>query len=835
MHWNGKNEGSGSVKVPLALIGAAMLCVAGTVSVSRAAWAQPQVAPSRIAIILAGDADDVERRVAEVLQQRICKRSNVSVEITRQEAPDADLRIYLGRVGREGALDRLCAANGAKLPGRQRAAPEGFAVKTAQVAGVPSVLAVGADSRGTLYAAGEILRQLIYHPRSVSLGEVDVSTAPAYRYRGFSANQGGTMARITKARGWTQDEWQQYVLDLALAGANCFYAGGAAFDFVKSFDLMTVTGSRPNEMREKFPREWQASERGRWVCPSIPEARKALLEQWEKDFENRRDHDVMRMFAGDPGGCRCERCMPWGKTFVHLCEEMANIWLKYHPNSVVMIANQDLTNAGDQAIFDYLNEKPRTWLYAIAYGPGSNAMSPYFRDELRQDLFEYPGSGPVNRYLAETLNQIPKYQRIVHYSDITHWISSQYQTENPEPHLVSVYGRRTFHTRPKAYSTIFQAIMPFSEGDIIYSEGYHDEFHQYIWNRLLWNPNRSIEDVTMEYCRLQFGPEAVELMSEAIFQLENNLETPLETNEGIDRYYLLVKEAGWKIPPHLMENDHKWRLHMQKAALDKYLQLKLRAEHDKETTALRAIQSGLESDDLDGATSEALLILERPTESPEMKSLREEARRFGEESDSLYGVRNVGYFALEKNLIGLGWLTKQVQAAVSSTSSEEQRAILNLIAHYEEPGEGGFYDDAGSKGRQPHLIKGESYDASAMLDPNNRPSQNTVAYNLRDKVGIVFLYSGLDPDCSYKVRVTMVAPRIPSELLDLALKFRRNQHVAADGEYLAEDVEVPQYTAKQFEYNIPKRLTQDGTLQLTFEKGDGAIGTVVSEVWLIKK
>ena len=87
-------------------------------------------------------------------------------------------------------------------------------------------------------------------------------------------------------------------------------------------------------------------------------------------------------------------------------------------------------------------------------------------------------------------HQLPPDQHIVHFSDITHWIRSQYPVDNPEPNIIKAYDRRMFHTRPKAMYDIFQAIMPFSEGDIIYSEGNHDEFHQYLWARLLWNPNR---------------------------------------------------------------------------------------------------------------------------------------------------------------------------------------------------------------------------------------------------------------------------------------------------------------------------------------------------------
>jgi len=257
MQWNSTKLRTNRAGLFTLVSRVAMLCLVGTTSVYAAAFAAPQIEASRIAIILPEDADDVELRVANVLQERILKRSDVSVEITRGETKKADLCIYLGRLRREGTLDKLCTATGVKLPGKQRPAPEGFTAKRVQIAGTPSVLAVGADNRGTLYAVGEILRQLTLNPRSVSLDEFDVSTAPAYRYRGFSANQGGTMMSVTKARAWSQEEWQHYVLEMALAGANCFYASGAGFDFVKSFDLMAVTGSRPNEMHGKFPREWR--------------------------------------------------------------------------------------------------------------------------------------------------------------------------------------------------------------------------------------------------------------------------------------------------------------------------------------------------------------------------------------------------------------------------------------------------------------------------------------------------------------------------------------------------------------------------------------------------
>ena len=593
---------------------------------------------------------------------------------------------------------------------------------------------------------------------------------------------------------------------------------------------MTVTGCRPNELAE-HPAEWQATERGPWVCPSIPEARAALLASWDADFAQRRDHDVMRMYAGDPGRCRCERCEPWGKTFVELCAEVAGLWLKHHPNSIVQIANQDLSNAGDAAIFEYFRTEPRAWCQGIAYGPGSNAMSDYFRNELCDDLFVYPGKGPVNRYLAETLHQLPPQQTITHYSDITHWISAQYEVEHPEPHIVKIYGRRTFHARPKAFYDIFQSIMPFSEGDIIYSEGYHDEFHQYMWNRLLWNPNQSVDAVTSDYCRYQFGGEAADGMRQALFQLEENLEWTLAKNPGVQRYYDLVKETGAKIPAHRMENDHKWRLHMQKAASDLYFQKKLQNEIAREGEVLSMISApGVATEKI----ASAAVKLAEPLVTDEMKALLDEAQRLGEETDRIFGVRDVGYFSAAKPLTDLAWLERELK--VVATASEADAAVgITRLVDYENAGEGGYYDDAGNKDRQPHLVLGESYDAGAMMDPTNRQSQNTIAYSLAQPARVAFRYENLDPAATYRVRATLVMPRIPRQMMEVPVEPKRVQNVLADGEVVAENVEIAEYTADEYEFEIPRAATADGVLELAFTPGEGGFGVVVSEVWLMKQ
>jgi hypothetical protein len=663
-----------------------LLVTTGTV----VANAEPQrlsTETRQISIGLRANPGPAEQAAARVLGARLGKISGLRVNLG-PVAEMPELSIYLGIAGRDPSYDALCALHGVTLPGRGTPFAEGYAAKRVLVDSNVTILALAADDRGALYAAGEIYRRARLGEGSVAFEAFDVSTAPAYRFRGFSPSQGGSMMKHTGARGWTEVEHQERLFDSILAGANTFYAGrneDENYRQLKSLGLMTVTDARPNNYYEKFPDEWRAGKReswegDTWICPSIPEARAALLKQWRDDFAQRADHDIMRFYSGDPGGCKDDRCEPWGKTWVELCAEMAAIWHETHPNSKIFIANQDLDNRGDQLIFDYLQAEPRDWVYALCYSPGTNAMSPYFRNELREDLFEYPGDGWVNRYLSHTLHQLPPQQKIVHFSDITHWISAQFAVANPDVYIQKSFGRRTFHARPRAYYKIFHQIMPFSEGDIIYSEGHHDEFHQYMWARLLWNPDISLDELLKEYCTLYFGEEAAGPMAEALLQLELNLEAPLAGNKGIQRYFDLVVEGGERMGPHFMNDNYRWLLHRQKASLDCYVQLRLQRELDQESRVRRILKPALDGGDIAAALEMAHSIATEAPETERMIELREEAGRLGDQSNELFGVRDIGYSKIGQQLRDLEGLRSVLDKAVAAMPAEQRALVEEAIA-----------------------------------------------------------------------------------------------------------------------------------------------------------
>ncbi len=854
---------------------AAILCLVGV------AWPVAALTFDNIAVVIGDDATELDQRYAGLLASRIAETSNVQARVLAEalapECAAGALTVYLGVPERHSKLAALCQSRGVKRLDWLDPGHEGFHLESWAENGRIQVLAAAADRRGVLYAVGELLRQITYHENSVELSPgVRVRTAPAFRIRGTEIQQGTTMREITGAREWTEGERQRVFLDFALSGANVF---SGDYDFLKSWGLQTMTAASPS--MGEGPDDWRATEpigRTTHLCPSIPEAREHILDAWRDRVKSAPDYDYLRFYSADGGGCLCWKCDPYGKTYIHMCEEMAKILLEYNPDIKIMATNQELCNAGEQAIFDYLDEKPRDWLYAISYAPGSNAMAwtSARRPEHRMDLFEYPGFGSLDGYLRYMLHMLPPRQTIVMFSDVTHWVRSQYGLVanhvppdrdgqlpphwafpdyhmQPDPSLFRFYNRRSFFARPNYYYHVFCETMRYGEGDIVYSEGQHDHFNRWLWMRLLWSPHAGLDDLVNEYCCFWFGPEAAPLMAQALFQMEANLQAPLATNKGIGRYYELVCKAGRKMPAWRMKRDYLWRMHMQKACLDRYIQLRLLRQSAQERKIEKWCARALESGDLAGAVKRSLALFERDIESAEMKQLRAEADRLGDESDRIFGVRQTCSANADIDLIGLAWTKRQLQRA-EAAPRERARDLLHGIARYEDPGEGGFYDNLGAweEGLAPHLVSGWKYScrhSPQAFSKGNRLSQNSMAGTAEEARGVALEYHGLDTSTQYQVRFTLVRPLHLPRFADL--QSQSMESIYADGIPLAEDLELPENVAEQFAFDVPREATRDGSLTIQFEKAEGVgemerpeleqwkntggWGTLCSEAWLMKK
>ncbi|MBI4558121.1 MAG: hypothetical protein HY706_11115 [Candidatus Hydrogenedentes bacterium] len=855
------------------------------------AFAADEAEFSQVRIVLGGEqTPEVVRKAAELLRARLTESSAVRVTLDGEGSNRASkvdkLAILFGLPAHHRTLREWFDRLRLKPMTEHDPGPEGFLIRSCPEAGGPTLLVAAVDPRGALYGVGELLRQLAIGAKTVAfLKDLDIRTAPAFEVRGTQYGQSAVAKRLAKVRDWTEEETQRAILDDVLAGANTFDTDpGPIMDFIHSWGLMAQDSYGPNV--GSGPPEWEANEsigRTGYLCPSVPEARQALLESCEAFFRSSPSFDFVKFYGGDGGGCECDRCNPYGLTFIKLIEEMSAIIHRYHPKTRFWFTNQKFDDEDDQAIFKYLQEKPREWLWAWGYGPGSDAMGwqPGHRQTHRMDLFRYPGFGPFDRYNQEILHQLPPQQTLMHFNEITHWRYSQHgyvqmypradrngdqppwwnhfiYERRPDQALTMVYDRLTFYAWPRFYHWVFGEVNRYGAGDITHSSGHHDHFNQWMWQRLLWAPQTKVEAVVAEYCRTWFGPEAAPFMSEALFQLEENLEedpkNPITEKEGIDRYYDFVKEAGRRIPPHLMERNWLWREYMQKAALDKYVKLNVGQQAALQARLEQGVAQALKRGNLERRVEAMLPWFDSMEETLEMQQLREEAGRLGEESNALFGVRNEGYFNLKHDYIGLGWLKRQLERARAAADENEKRELLRMIVAYEDPGSGGFYDNCGTFNPCSNVVNGYPYDhgqpyVAPMLSEANRPSQRSMHFTQDEAQGVTFHYRDLEPDTTYRIRFTLVRPWYQERYA--ASMNQKSQSIYADEVLLAHELELPLQMSDFFMFEIPREATQDGELVVRLEKGhdvatgdrvgveqwrnSGGWGTLVSEAWLMKE
>jgi len=844
-----------------------------------------------IAIVIGATASPVERKVAALLAVRLTESSRIKTDIliegNTQISTNAELIIYLGISAHHSGIQSLTKANRIHELTTLDPGQEGFLLRSITTGSKKVLLATGIDDRGCLYAVGELLRQTTFKDLSVDIPDnLNIKSAPAFEIRGTQYGQSYIAKTLAKVRPWTDEETQRVILDYALAGANIFStAPGKMFDFIKSFGLMTLGEFNPNQASEVKNPAWAATEsigRPGYVCLSVPEARDYMLKKCREEFSTGPAYDLIQFKGGDGGGCECDLCKPYGARFITLCEALSKVIHEYHPNTKLYFTNQKFNNEDDQAIFKYLQEKPRDWLWAWGYGPGSDATSwqPGHRQNHRMDLFKYPGFGPYGLYPMEIIRQMPAQHKLLYFNEITHWKYAQHAyiqmypradkngdlpppssheiyERRPDQALTMVYNRLTFFAWPRYYHRVFNDLMRYGSGDVTHSSGHHDHFNQWMWQRLLWNPRQTVEQVVHDYCTTWFGPAAAPEMEKALFQLEENLEEKkgetIIQKTGIDLYYNFVKSAGLKMRPNQMKSDWIWHMYMQKGALDFYtklnVQLQVGTQSKIEETIRKSGNTGITGAKIDGMIS----WIDIEKESQKMRNLRMEATRLGAESNTNFGERNDGLFNLKHDFIGLGWLRRQLERAKIANTGQ-RKELLDMITHYENPGKGSFYDNLGTANNAPNVEYGYPYDhgqpyVAQMLSESNRPSQRSMHFTQDEDQGVTLRYSNLDTTASYKIRLTLVRPWYQERYAERMNQ--KSESIYANDILIADKVELPLQMSDFYTFDIPAKATKSGEVVIRFERapnvahGDrvsreqwrnsGGWGTMVSEAWLLKK
>ncbi len=798
----------------------------------------------RLAVVTGKRATEVETRAAEILRSRIEKRSGIDV-ITRTESEfEGGTAVLIGVPGNHDSLSRLMEEFGAdlpRLPDNGKEHPEGFTVWTGGPDGERRVLIAGTDERGCIYGAGEFLRGLTYRSGDVVVPMMRVKSRPAFWMRGGNPSGPGSRARrFGNLRPRTEEEHREAMEDIMLLGTNIF---GGDPELVRSYGMMTRFGRTANSLRETdtgspIPQEWRSpgDMSGRYVCPSIPEARVALLDSFEEMFREAADYDFFTTNSGDTGGCRCERCMPWGRTYIELVEEIAERLHRYHPECRVLATNQDLTNEGNQLLFDYLDQVDSSWLYAIRYGPGADEMQTYIRGPVNPRWFEYEGFGSMGNFLKHMHHELPRETNIALYTDITHWMQSQFAVQRPDVVLAAIYGRRSWNARPRKFHRVAREILHYAVGDMHYSEGMHDDFNKWFWYRMLWDPHLTAEEITAEYCRYWFGPEAAEDASEAIYLMEETLSRPVIGNDNIPRAVDLLRKVGERIPENLLKDDHRWRVMTQKALMDLYIKMKVERGEGVKRRASAELEMAVGGDSPAEHLETALEILRSPLVTDEMGSIKDEAMKLGEESNRVIGYRVPTPFIVDDyDVTEVEWWRRTIEDALGTGSESRMRNASRMILDYDDPGPGGYYDNLGWPHESDHITHGETLWGFMPFPGPALLSHYSLAFSWGDeRTGVTLRYRDLEPDTSYMVRISVgvhvMGTEIPIRPGDL------REALAANGRVIDDGFEVPVGEIGMREFRIPRELTGKGDLKISLlPRVEGLPVTGACEVWLMRE
>jgi len=781
---------------------------------------------TKATVIISPNADPIERKAADMLVEEVEKRSGIRWPITTQPA------------GRNGAA--VLVGSRTRLPPGAEAVPldfpvgpeskpiaDGFVLKSSSVKKSVRIFAIGTDSRGTLFAAGRLLRHLRVDADKLRIPPTDISTAP---HRGLRGHQLGWRPKSNTYDRWGIKEFEQYVRDLIVWGTNAIEL--IPLDPDGDFEQSTEFNARLAEMigsyglevwlwypfDDRIPSAIRGSKQkpGDNACPSESDERAFLLKRRTDLFKRFKRLDAVFIPGGDPGGCNCEKCRPWPKTLLPLAEETAAILRGIHPDAQLWVSNQGFKGQENDDFYSFLNAKPG-WLTGIVYAP-------WAEESLESMRKRAPASIPIRAY-----------------PDITHTVRCQYPARDWDNAFALTLDREPPIYRPTESVAIARFEAANTIGAITYSDGVNDDLNKAVWSAVLWDMRATPEQISEDYSRIHFGANLANSVGQDLLKLERNWKAPLIRNRELDDMY-----EGWAAFDQIAGDDaqHPWRLQMMglRVYFDAYVQRRMRLDVDQETRVLALLRSGYARDPVSSIRNalQELEVGRRPVSPPR---IRQRLMEIGEMLHKSIGMqlsvprwgasgdeRGAILDHLDRPLANQAWLVAELKRISAIADSTRQREEIERIINWENPGPGGFYDDLGNPAKQPHLVRPTRWESdpgylrNPRTDfrfpvPGGRQSWNNYAEALYESP-IMMKYTGLSRTASYKLRAVYGGRYNPT--LKLA----------------ADDLEVhgPVATAGPptvREWPIPKEATRDGTLTLQWDRVEGR-GAQICEVWLMR-
>jgi hypothetical protein len=772
---------------------------------------------TRAVVITPSSLTVQERTAVRVLVEEVERRTNVRMPTASEWPADSVPVIAVGPIATSSnwAGRGLRGSGAASKPER-----EGYRLALNQSARTaPTVLVLGADSRGVLFGVGRLLRELRMAPQSIRVpAPLAIVSAPQVALRG---HQLGYRPKTNAYDAWDVAMWEQYIRDLAVFGTNAIElipprsddAPDSPHFPLPQIDMMVEMSRLADEYGQDV-----------WIWyPALdkdygdPKQVEFALAEWAEVFSKLPRINAIFVPGGDPGHTQPKHMMA-------LLEKQTASLHKYHPKAEMWMSPQGFTKEWMDEFYDILKTEP-AWLTGLVFGP-----------QVRDSL-------PLLR--ANT----PKRYRIRHYPDITHSLRSQYPVQDWDIAHALTSNREQINPRPVDEALIFRSLLPYVSDFITYSEGPNDDVNKFVWSGLGWDPKRDVLQILQEYSRYFLGEQYTDSFAQGLLALERNWRGPLASNAAVYTTLEQFQSMERAASPRVLRN---WRFQqaLYRAYYDAYVRSRLLHETAIEERALDRLRSATRGGSRD-AISDARRILDEAQQKPAaewrlrvytlaealFQSIRQQLSV--ERYRAIAVGRGATLDSLETPLNNRGWLLSRFDEISALQNEDDRLAAIDRIVRWTDPGPGGYYDDLGNPTQQPHLVRGLPYEEdpqrfkSTMTGFGYRPdwrlSWMTHAESFWD-TPLKMHYTNLDPGARYRIRVVYAG-----DVFSMTTTIK----LVANDRYEVHPPIRKESPIKPVEFDIPVEATRGGELTLTFSApagmGSAGRGNQIAEVWLMRK
>lgn len=381
----------------------------------------------------------------------------------------------------------------------------------------------GARFRALVAGAGVMMRAMRFNGTSFELadGEYRFSPAKPFRQVYFARHFENFYHRAST------ESYIRYFEDLMLWGLNAVHdpisypvceslkaddVDKAAFNAVSlalsrraeemDVDLTVPGGSNvgPITMPKQYRSQHHYERKGSThynICPERPGALDYLLKLRADHVGQCRGMQITgcRYMPYDEGGCKCEKCYPWGGNgYIRLIEKFRDINNALGPGMKHIVSTWFFDKEDWDRFYAYLEKQD--WIDYIMADSG----------------------GDFPKYIRE--NPVPKNIPVITFPEI------------------SMYGRYPWggtgaNPQPARFERLFRQAGKYVMGFSLYSEGIYEDVNKIIINGLYVDPSRTVDSILAEYANWELpGSDPADFIS-FVKKLESIYPMRIKGRKGI--------------------------------------------------------------------------------------------------------------------------------------------------------------------------------------------------------------------------------------------------------------------------------------------------------------